>query len=252
MLEAYKNIDGLADAWRLVVHELPGARLVIVGKGTRAKTSSTSSWQSSPTTSSTSSSSCRTASRSRWTGATVLVLPSRSEGLGRVLVEAMARGRGIVASRVGGIPDVARDGEEALLVEPGDVDELAAALVRALSDRRARGAARRGGIQRRYQEWHTTPAEYAARVRSLVDASLREAGALPGERPRVLIVSGAPPATTPDRPDPALDALREEVDYCVLAPATRGVPIRRPAIGPGSIQLVRRWPGFLTRCPSTA
>ena len=109
----------------------------------------------------------------------MLVLPSRSEGLGRVLVEAMARGRGIVASRVGGIPDVARDGREALLVTPGDVDELAAALVRALSDRPL--AERLGEAAfARYQEWHTTPAEYAARVRSLVDASLREAGRAAG------------------------------------------------------------------------
>ena len=35
MLEAYKNIDGLVAAWRLVVRELPDARLVIVGKGAR-------------------------------------------------------------------------------------------------------------------------------------------------------------------------------------------------------------------------
>jgi glycosyltransferase involved in cell wall biosynthesis len=156
----------------------------------------------------------------------------------------MARGRGIVASRVGGIPDVARDGREALLVTPGDVAELASALVRVLSDRPL--AERLGDAAfARYQEWHTTPGEYAARVRSLVDASLREAGALPGERPRVLIVSAAPSAATPERRDPALDALREEVDYCVLAPASRGAPVRRDAIGPGSIQLVRRWPGFL-------
>ena len=108
---------------------------------------------------------------------TVLVLPSRSEGLGRVLVESMARGRGIVASRVGGIPDVARDDREALLVEPGDVDELAAALVRVLADRPL--AERLGTAAfERYREWHTTPAEYAARVRSLVDASLDGAGTL--------------------------------------------------------------------------
>ena len=105
---------------------------------------------------------------------TVLVLPSRSEGLGRVLVESMARGRGIVASRVGGIPDVARDDREALLVEPGDVDELARALVRVLADRPL--AERLGNAAfERYEEWHTTPAEYAARVRSLVEASLHRA-----------------------------------------------------------------------------
>jgi glycosyltransferase involved in cell wall biosynthesis len=102
---------------------------------------------------------------------TVLVLPSRSEGLGRVLVESMARGRGIVASRVGGIPDVARDGREALLVEPGDVDELAATLVRVLTDRALAERLGHAAFER-YQEWHTTPAEYAARVRSLVEASL--------------------------------------------------------------------------------
>src|SRR4029077_12364742 len=36
VLEAYKNIDGLADAWRIAAPKLPGARLVLVGSGTRA------------------------------------------------------------------------------------------------------------------------------------------------------------------------------------------------------------------------
>ena len=225
MLEAYKNIDGLVEAWPRVVREVPEARLVLVGKGTRkdivdelvAKLPDSVEHieELQPEGVSEQMDAC-----------TVLVLPSRSEGLGRVLVEAMARGRGIVASRVGGIPDVARAGKEALLVTPGDVDELAAALVQALSDRPL--AERLGEAAFvRYQEWHTTPAEYAARVRSLVDASLREAGTLPGERPRVLIVAAAPPAATTERGDPALDALREEVDYCVLAPAVRGAPVRR-------------------------
>ena len=176
---------------------------------------------------------------------TVLVLPSRSEGLGRVLVEAMARGRGIVASRVGGIPDVARGGKEALLVTPGDVDELAAALVQALSDRPL--AERLGEAAFvRYQEWHTTPAEYAARVRSLVDASLREAGTLPGERPRVLIVAAAPPAATTERgrscsrrPPRGGGLLRPRPGR----PWSPGPPGLRSGLG--SIQLVRRWPGFL-------
>jgi len=50
----------------------------------------------------------------------VFVLPSLNEGMGRVLVEAMAAGRPIVASRVGGIPDLVRHGENGLLVAPRD------------------------------------------------------------------------------------------------------------------------------------
>lgn len=243
MLEAYKNIDGLVQAWRRVVKELPEARLVLVGKGTRRELVDELVAEQPEHVVHIEELLPEGVSE-QMDGCTVLVLPSRSEGLGRVLIEAMARGRGIVASRVGGIPDVARDGREALLVAPGDVDELASALVRALSDRPLAERLGRSAFER-YQEWHTTPAEYASRVRALVDASLREAGALPGERPRVLIVSAAARAATSERVDPALDALREEVDYCVLAPAARGVSIRRAAVGPGSIQLVRRWPGFL-------
>ena len=173
MLEAYKNIDGLAAAWRRVVRELPEARLVIVGEGSRRDVVD-DLLAELPEQVEHIEQILPAGVAEQMDRSTVLVLPSRSEGLGRVLIESMARGRGIVASRVGGIPDVARDGREALLVEPGDVDELGAALVRVLSDR---PLAERLGLAafERYEEWHTTPAEYAARVRSLVDASLRDA-----------------------------------------------------------------------------
>lgn len=62
--------------------------------------------------------------------ARVMVLPSLSEGLGRVVVEAMLLGTPVIGSRIGGIPDMLRDGENGYLVESGDVDELAAALRR--------------------------------------------------------------------------------------------------------------------------
>jgi glycosyltransferase involved in cell wall biosynthesis len=64
----------------------------------------------------------------------VFVLPSRSEGHPVSVLEAMAAGVPVVASRVGGIPEQVADGETGLLVEPGDVDGLAAALRRLAAD----------------------------------------------------------------------------------------------------------------------
>jgi glycosyltransferase involved in cell wall biosynthesis len=64
----------------------------------------------------------------------VLVLPSAYEEMGSVLTEAMASGLPVVASDVGGIPEVVRDGVTGLLVPPGDVGALAAALDRLAAD----------------------------------------------------------------------------------------------------------------------
>ena len=57
-----------------------------------------------------------------------MVLPSLSEGLGRVVVEAMLLGLPVIGSRVGGIPDMITDGENGFLVEPDNVNSLADAL----------------------------------------------------------------------------------------------------------------------------
>jgi glycosyltransferase involved in cell wall biosynthesis len=64
----------------------------------------------------------------------VFVLPSLNEGMGRVLVEAMAAGRPIVASGVGGISDLVRHGETGLLVAPRDEVNLAGSISLLLSD----------------------------------------------------------------------------------------------------------------------
>ena len=64
----------------------------------------------------------------------MLVLPSLNEGMGRVLVEAMAAGKPVVASRVGGIPDLVRHGETGYLVPPADEKALANGIKKLLDD----------------------------------------------------------------------------------------------------------------------
>jgi glycosyltransferase involved in cell wall biosynthesis len=66
--------------------------------------------------------------------ADVLALPSHSEGSPLVLLEAMAAGVPVVATAVGGVPEVATDGETALLVPPQDPSAFADALARVLAD----------------------------------------------------------------------------------------------------------------------
>jgi glycosyltransferase involved in cell wall biosynthesis len=64
----------------------------------------------------------------------VVVHPATAEGLGVGVLEAAAAGRPIVASAVGGIPEIVRDGETGLLVPPRDSEALARAVLRVLGD----------------------------------------------------------------------------------------------------------------------
>ena len=66
--------------------------------------------------------------------ADIFVLPSISEGLPVALLEAMAQRLAIVASRVGGVPEVLADGESALLVDAGDVEGLVTAVLALAGD----------------------------------------------------------------------------------------------------------------------
>lgn len=72
--------------------------------------------------------------------ADVFVLPSFSEGLPVVLMEAMASGLPVIASRITGIPELVRDGLDGLLVPPGNTDELAAAIRNLAADPKRRRA----------------------------------------------------------------------------------------------------------------
>jgi glycosyltransferase involved in cell wall biosynthesis len=170
VLERYKAFDTLAEAWRLAAARVPAATLHIVGDGTMrdraqalvAELPAQTEWSARLT-----AEEVAAAMDDAW----VVCLPSRSEGLPRVALEAACRGRAIVGGDRAGIPDVVHDEENGLLVDPDDVAGLAGALVRLLSDRelsQAFGAAAR----RTGEEWGVTPDEYAAKVRALVDGAL--------------------------------------------------------------------------------
>jgi glycogen(starch) synthase len=170
VLETYKNVDVLAAAWRRAAPEVPEARLVVVGRGSRAATVERLAAELSGRVEHLAELPPEGVAR-RLDEATVLVLPSRFEGLGRVVIEAFARGRGVVASRAGGILDLVEDGREGLLVEVDDVEGLASALVRVLSDRLL--AERLGAAaHRRFGGWNQSAEQWAERMRALVDAAL--------------------------------------------------------------------------------
>jgi glycosyltransferase involved in cell wall biosynthesis len=66
--------------------------------------------------------------------AQIAVLSSRSEGSPNALLEAMAAGVPVVATQVGGIPEIVTDGESALLIEPGDITAMKGSLAALLED----------------------------------------------------------------------------------------------------------------------
>jgi glycosyltransferase involved in cell wall biosynthesis len=220
VLESNKNIDGLVEAWRAVADRHRNAQLHVVGSGSRADAverlvddlPEQVRWTPSLTSADVALA---------LDHATALVLPSRSEGLGRVVIEALCRSRPVVGSRVGGIADLIEDGLNGLLVEPGDVDGLTAALERVIEDRalvERLSAASRASVD----PWLLTPEEYAERTRILVQRVGRPG---PERKPRVLLV-GRTRYHLPLNPSlrPKFDALMSTLDLRVLASATRARP----------------------------
>jgi glycosyltransferase involved in cell wall biosynthesis len=89
----------------------------------------------------------------RLVGADLFVLPTHGEGMPIAILEAMAAGLAIVSTRVAGIPDMIRDGEEGLLVPAGDVEALTAAIVRLVSSTSLRQVLARKAKKRATEEF---------------------------------------------------------------------------------------------------
>lgn len=137
-----KGIDLLVSAWRDVVESIPTARLLLVGDGPMrdelerrvAELDLGASIRFLG---------YREDVRAVLWAADVAVVPSRDEGLGLAAIEAMACGLPVVATRVGGLPELVRDGENGLLVEPEDPDALSAGIRQLLDSSQTAYAAMR-------------------------------------------------------------------------------------------------------------
>jgi glycogen(starch) synthase len=94
-------------------------------------------------------------------GCSYFVLPSRIEPLGIVNLEAMAAGKAVIASRVGGVPEIVQEGVTGLLVDPTDVDALARAIARLGTDQQLRGSLGAAGRLRAQRfDWRAIAEQY--------------------------------------------------------------------------------------------
>lgn len=153
---SYKGVDFLIRAARFIQPAVPDARIVVVGSGPLRKPLEAMSRRQGV------EEMVRFVGYVRredlptyYAAASVIVLPSvsRAEGCGLVLLEAMACGKPVVGTTVGGIPFFVRDGENGFLIPPRDPKAIARAVVDILSDQplaRGLGARGRALVERDY------------------------------------------------------------------------------------------------------
>jgi glycosyltransferase involved in cell wall biosynthesis len=181
-LEPEKGHRHIVDAMPAVLRACPDAWLVIVGEGSEADALLDRVASLGP----------RVAERIVFTGRredvsaltadlTVAVAPSLREAQGISILEAMARRRPVVASDVGGIPEVITHGVDGLLVPPGDPRALADAIVALLADPALRERIGEAGY-RTVAERFSIDAQ-VKRIEAVYDEELARAGVLARARP---------------------------------------------------------------------
>lgn len=147
VLKPHKGIADLLRAWPAVREAVPGARLVLGGSGdieaARALARELGIGDSVETPGWIAGAGKDELLRKAW----VLALPSYSEALPMAVLESMAVGLPVVATRIAAVPLAVRDGVTGELIEPGDTHALSRALVAILVDPKRRHAMGRAGRQ---------------------------------------------------------------------------------------------------------
>jgi glycosyltransferase involved in cell wall biosynthesis len=131
-LRKLKNVESLIKAYGVLKESIPGLKLFIAGSGMeegslKKLASETSKADITFTGNLDSSEMAR-----YYNAADIFCLPSFNEGLPNVCVEALLCGTPVVASNVGGTPDVIKDGQNGFLFDPSDIDQIVTALERGL------------------------------------------------------------------------------------------------------------------------
>ncbi|MGC8827163.1 MAG: glycosyltransferase family 4 protein [Anaerolineae bacterium] len=118
-----KGLDVLLKAFPRIRRERPDARLLVVGPAGRPPAGDGIFWAG-----------FQPDIRPWLSACDLVVVPSRREAFGLAALEALAAGRPVIASCVGGLPEIVRDGISGRLVPPGDAAVLAEAVLEALAD----------------------------------------------------------------------------------------------------------------------
>jgi glycosyltransferase involved in cell wall biosynthesis len=166
----FKGIPVAIDAWKHVIKEFPEARLALVGGGEfeeqlRAQVAELGLEDS------VTFAGVRADMPAVYRAADVVLLPSTyGENLPTVLIEAGGCGRPVVATRVGGIPDIVAEGETGLLVPPSDPEALAAAVGSLLGDDQKRKKFGAAAAERARNEFSSEV--WVNRLRSVYEEAL--------------------------------------------------------------------------------
>ncbi len=166
--QRYKAVDVLIECWSAVLRRFPDARLLMVGSGPlekdlRRRIEEKDIAHSVEIVGYVEQDRIAQMLDHAW----CLVLPSRSEGQPRVVLEAMARARPVVVSTVGGLPELVIEGRTGWLVPPEQPGPLARALVEALSD--VETTSKMGMEARRHVNANNPLEEYESGIARLAD-----------------------------------------------------------------------------------